>query len=138
MVKHTFSLFIIFLFCSSICSAQFDVLSSGCKKNFPSDFVSDGQEYYASLKPDQKIEFKTTFFGNNTYRLAACTNLSEGHLTYSIYDTDKNLLFTNENHDYSPFWNFSFTSTITCIIQVEMKSDKFRPGYVMLLIGYKQ
>lgn len=137
-MKHTFLLLIAFLFGSSICSAQFEALSNGCKKNFPSEFVSDGQEYYASLKPDQKIEFRTTFFGNNTYRLAACTNLSEGHLSFSIFDTDKNLLFTNESQDYSPYWNFRFTSTITCIIQVEMKSEKFKPGYVMLLIGYKQ
>ena len=130
---------ILLLFVSTdFCAAQFESLEPGCRQYFTSEFVSDGQEYYASLKPDQKIEFKTTFFGNNTYRIVACSNVTDGKLVYSVYDTDKNLLFSNESSNFSPFWNFSFTSTVTCIIQVEMRSKSFKPGYVMLLVGYKQ
>lgn len=128
--------FIIFL--PSISNAQIEQLENICSLYFPPEYITDGQEYFAPLKPDQKIEFRTTFFGDNTYRIVGCTNLRKGKLVFSVFDTDKNLLFTNESFDYSPFWDLKFTSTVTCIIQVDVKNTKFTPGYVMLLIGYKQ
>lgn len=132
------TLLVLLIHATFLCFAQPDDFGAKCKQNFPSQYISDGQEYCAPLKSDQKIEFKTTFFGNNQYRLVACTNITGGDLVFSVFDTDKNLLFSNENYDYSPYWNFSFTSTVTCIIQVDVKQNKFKPGYVMMLIGYKQ
>lgn len=124
--------------CPAIGRAQAEQLENMCSLYFPPEYVSDGQEYIAPLKPDQKIEFRTTFFGDNTYRIVGCTNIRKGKLIFSVFDTDKNLLFSNESYDYTPFWDLKFTSTITCIIQVDVKSSKFTPGYAMLLIGYKQ
>lgn len=117
--------------------AQVDQLQNICSLYFSPEFVSDGQEYFAALKPDQKVEFRTTFFGDNTYRIVACSNVRKGDVVFSVYDTEKNLLFSNSSYDYSPYWDFRFSSTITCIIQVDVKNVKFTPGYVMLLIGYK-
>jgi len=118
-------------------SAQVEQLQNICSLYFSPEYISDGQEYFAQLKPDLKVEFRTTFFGENTYRIVACTNLRKGELIYSVYDTEKNLLFSNLNYELSPYWDFRFSSTITCIIQVDVRSSKFQPGYVMLLIGYK-
>ena len=118
--------------------SQIEPLKKTCSINFPSNYISDGQEYFAALKPDQRIEFRTTFYADNTYRISACTNAKKGKLVFTVYDTEKNLLFTNESFNYSPFWDFRFTSTVTCIIQVDVKNPQFIPGYVMLLIGFKQ
>lgn len=118
-------------------AAQIEQLKETCAANFPTSYISDGQEYFATLKPDQTIEFRTTFYADNTYRISACTNAKKGKLVFLVYDTEKNLLFTNENFNYSPYWDFRFTSTVTCIIQVDVKNSQFTPGYVMLLIGYK-
>lgn len=118
---------------------QIERIKRSCELNFPSDFISDGQDYFAALKPDQKIEFRTTFFSDNTYRISACSTVKKGKIVFSVYDTDKNLLFTNESFDYTPYWNFTFKSTVTCTIQVDVVGNSsFTPGYVMLLIGYKQ
>jgi len=126
------------ILCFSINSnAQLIQLQHICSLYFSPEYVADGQEYYAQLKPDQKIEFRTTFFGENTYRIVACTNLRGSDIIFSVYDTEKNLLFTNEDYDYSPYWDFHFSSTVTCIVQVDVKGKKFIPGYVMMLIGYK-
>lgn len=137
--RHTFSLlaFVLLLAFSHKANAQLEQLQNICSLYFSPEFISDGQEYFAQLKPDQKVEFRTTFFGENTYRVVACTNLRKGDLVFNIYDTEKNLLFSNANYQYSPYWDFRFSSTITCIIQVEVRNVKFSPGYVMLLIGYK-
>jgi len=118
-------------------SAQLNQLQHICSLYFSPEYIADGQEYLAQLKPDQKVEFRTTFFGDNTYRIVACTNLKRSDVIFSVFDTEKNLLFTNANYNNSPYWDFRFTSTVTCIIQVDVQNQKFTPGYVMLLIGYK-
>jgi hypothetical protein len=133
---------ILFLFCFqfvmlSSALAQSEQLQHICSLYFSPEFISDGQEYFAPLKPDQKTEFRTTFYEENTYRIVACSNLKKGDVVFSVYDTEKNLLFTNSSYEFSPYWDFRFTSTITCIIQVDVKNIKFTPGYVMLLIGFK-
>ncbi len=117
--------------------SQVEQLQNICSLYFSPEYVSDGQEYFASLKPDQKVEFRTTFYGDNTYRIVACTNLKKGDLVFTVFDTEKNLLFSNVNYNYSQYWDFKFASTITCIIQVDIKNIKFTPGFVMLMIGYK-
>ncbi|MDX9846936.1 MAG: hypothetical protein RBT74_08145 [Tenuifilaceae bacterium] len=117
--------------------AQLNQLQHICSLYFSPEYISDGQEYFAQLKPDQKVEFRTTFFSENTYRIVACTNLRRSDVIFSVYDTEKNLLFTNSNYNNSPYWDFRFASTVTCIIQVDVLNQKFTPGYVMLLIGYK-
>jgi len=125
------------LFLSRPASAQVEQLQNICSLYFSPEYISDGQEYFASLKPDQKVEFRTTFYGDNTYRIVACTNLKKGDLVFTVFDTEKNLLFSNASYNYSQYWDFKFASTITCIIQVDVKNIKFTPGFVMLLIGYK-
>lgn len=117
--------------------SQVEQLQNICSLYFSPEYISDGQEYFASLKPDQKVEFRTTFYGDNTYRIVACTNLKKGDLVFTVFDTEKNQLFTNASHNYSQYWDFKFSSTITCIIQVDVKNIKFSPGFVMLLVGYK-
>lgn len=117
--------------------SQVEQLQNICSLYFSPEYISDGQEYFASLKPDQKVEFRTTFYGENTYRIVACTNLKKGDLVFTVFDTEKNLLFTNASYNYSQYWDFKFSSTITCIVQVDVKNIKFTPGFVMLLIGYK-
>ena len=138
MVKTFTKILLALILTGSINSsfAQLEQLQNICSLYFSPEFISDGQEYFASLKPDQKVEFRTTFYGENIYRIVACTNLKKGDLVFSVYDTEKNLLFSNASYEYSPFWDFKFASTITCIIQVDVKNIKFTPGYVMLLIGY--
>lgn len=124
-------------FAASPAFAQVEQLQNICSLYFSPEYISDGQEYFASLKPDQKVEFRTTFYGDNTYRIIACTNLKKGDLVFTVFDTEKNLLFSNANYDYSQYWDFKFASTITCIVQVDIKNIKFTPGFVMLMIGYK-
>ncbi|MHC1705170.1 MAG: hypothetical protein AB9846_14780 [Tenuifilaceae bacterium] len=134
---YIISLTFILSFTAKPIYAQVEQLQNICSLYFSPEFISDGQEYFASLKPDQKVEFRTTFYGDNTYRIVACTNLKKGDLVFTVYDTEKNLLFSNASYEFSQYWDFKFASSITCIIQVDVKNIKFTPGFVMLLIGYK-
>jgi hypothetical protein len=82
-------------------------------------------------------EFNTPIFGGSQYRIAACSGLSDGNLIFSIYDKDRNLLFTNENYGNAPFWNFKVNSTINCIIEAKLNSSNLISGCAVLVIGFK-
>jgi hypothetical protein len=109
-----------------------------CANLLNSGFVSDGQEYKAKLDENNKSTFYTTFYGGSQYRIIACSDIETYPLILSVYDTEKNLLFCNKNFDYAPYWNFTFTSTIDCIIEMEFKAETHLKDEVMLLIGFKE
>jgi len=140
MRKHL--LYIVFLITSlgftTKTFAQAEQLSYICGLYMPPEYILDGQEYFTRIKEDQSVEFHSTFFSETTYRIVACSNLPNATVMFSVYDTEKNLLFTNKNHKYTPYWNFKFKSTVDCIIKVDVISSKqYVPGFVMVQIGFK-
>lgn len=111
---------------------------NNCANLLTSGFVSDGQEYKAKLDENNKAKFYTTFYGGSQYRIIACSDIKNYPLIFSVYDTEKNLLFCNKDNNYTPYWNFTFTSTIDCIIEFEYDTEKPLIDEVMLLIGFKE
>ena len=69
------------------------------------EFISDGQVYTAFLDRE-KAEFKTTFFGGSTYRIAASAGSDEDFVIYTIKDMQGNILFSNKNYKNGPSINF--------------------------------
>jgi len=101
-------------------------------------YVSDGQEYKTKVDENNKARFLTTFYGGSYYRIAACSNIPNSKVTITVYDTEKNQLYCNKDYNYIPYWNFKFTSTIDCIIEVEFDRELVIKEEVMLLIGFKE
>jgi len=76
--------------------AQCDTIAKVCAKHIIASFISDGQQYRSLLlNPDETAEFKTTFFGETVYRIAACSGLTDGNLIFNVYDQERNIIFTN-------------------------------------------
>ena len=111
---------------------------ANCSDLLNSGYVSDGQEYIAKLDENNVAKFYTTFYGGSKYRIVGCTDIQKLPLILTVYDTEKNLLFCNKDHDYIPYWNFTFASTIDCIIEIEFETEKMLNQEVMLLIGFKE
>ncbi len=118
--------------------AQIENTKELCTKYIVPPFVSDGQQYKALLNGDEVAEFHATFYGGSTYRISACSGSSQGNLIFSIYDRERNLLFTNSDYQNSPYWDFQFTSTNDCIIEAQLNSKVTKSGFAILLIGFKQ
>jgi hypothetical protein len=121
-------------------NAQCDTIASICAKHIISSFISDGQEYRSLLlNSEEYAEFHTTFFGETTYRLAACSGRSDGNLIFSIYDTERHLLFSNRNQQNAPYWDFKVKSSLEVIIEAQLDGTK-NPGSgcAVILIGFKQ
>lgn len=100
-------------------------------------FVSDGQVYTAFLDRE-KAEFKTTFFGGSTYRIAASAGTDDEYVIFTVKDMQGNILFSNRNYKNSPYWDFKVPKTIPVVIETELDLDKKVTGCAVMLIGFKQ
>jgi len=123
---------------STLLYSQNNTSVTKCDQLLNSGYVSNGQEYKALLDENNKAKFYTTFYGGSYYRVIACTNNNNYPLIFSVFDTEKNLLFCNKDYQFTPYWNFTFSSTIDCIIEFEIKSDKPLNDEVKLIIGFKE
>lgn len=141
MKKGIIKLFVLVLFVGAFSSTygQCDTIASFCNKHITNEFISDGQQYRALLlNAEETAEFNTTFYGGSTYRISACSGLSDGNLVFSVYDQERNLLFTNYEYENAPYWDFRITSTIDCIIEAKLSGENQGSGCAVLLIGFKQ
>lgn len=143
-MKKTTTLLAIFcglmLSCMSA-TAQCDSIATACaKRNIDPSFISDGQQYRALLvNADETAEFHVTFYGGTLYRLAACSGMTDGNLVFTIYDSQRNVLFTNSQYQNAPYWNFSIKSTVDCIIDAQLNpTTNNGSGCAVILIGFKQ
>ncbi len=119
-------------------SAQENVTLGLCDQNIKSPFISDGQQYRALLNGDEIAEFKVTFYGGNVYRIAACSGKKSGQLIFTLYDKERNLLFTNKDYKNSPYWDFKFKNTVDCIIEAQLASTAPSSGFAILQIGFEK
>ncbi len=117
-------------------SAQCDPIAKICAKHIMAPFISDVQQYRALLLADQNAEFHTTFYGGGTYRIAACTGLKDGNLVFSVFDEERNLLFSNKDVKNAPYWDFKVNSTLDVILEATLAGAQ--SGCAVVLIGFKQ
>lgn len=117
---------------------QCDTIATLCEKNITAEFIPDGQFYRALLREDEVAEFELTLFGGTTYRVAACSGLSERNLIFSMYDKDRNLLFSNKGLNNEPYWDFAVANTLDVIVNAELDPAKASSGCAVLLIGFRQ
>ena len=127
-----------FLMFQMLAFSQADKTIALCNKHLQPPFVSDGQEYRAMLNGDEVAEFNATFYGGSTYRIIACSGVEEGGLIFSIYDKEKNLLFTNRDYKSSPYWDFKIKNTVNLVIEAELGKSDNNSGFAFLQIGFKQ
>lgn len=130
----------LFAFAGAPTSAQCDTIATLCSKHFTSSYVPDGQFYRALLQGDEIAEFGLTLFGGTTYRVAACSGLSDGNLIFSVYDTapERNLLFTNKEYSNGPYWDLVIANSIDVTIEAQLDPSKAGSGCAVMLIGFKQ
>ena len=121
---------------SQIC----DTIASLCSQHITSSFISDGQQYRALLlNADEYAEFRTTFFGETTYRIAACSGTSDRNLIFNVYDQDRHLLFSSRQHQNAPYWDFKVKSTVEAIIEAQIDPARHQgSGCAVILIGFRQ
>ncbi|MBK9480226.1 MAG: hypothetical protein IPP56_10935 [Bacteroidetes bacterium] len=126
------------LLISSKANAQCDTIANACVKNLTNQYISDGQQYRALLLDKEVAEFHATFYGGSQYRIAACSGLTDGNLTFELYDKERNLLFSNADQMNSPYWDFKFTNTMDVTMEAKLNKTSSTSGCAVLLISFKQ
>ncbi len=133
----TFLLVITILLVSPLkLNSQEDVLFSNCINQLKSPFIASGQPFRAFLTGDEVAEFHTTFFSGSMYRVVACSH-EQNNILFSIYDKDRNLLFSNENYEATGSWDFKIEGSVECIVEARLNPKKSTSGIAMLMIGFK-
>ena len=101
-------------------------------------YISDGQQYRALLLDKEVAEFQATFYGGTQYRIAACSGLTDGNLTFELFDKERNLLFSNTEQMNAPYWDFKFTNTMEVTMEAKLNKANAASGCAVLLISFKQ
>ena len=127
----------VFAFSNKV-SAQCDTIANACVKNLSAQYISDGQQYRALLLDKEVAEFPATFYGGSQYRIAACSGLTDGNLTFELYDKERNLLFSNTDQMNAPYWDFKFTNTMECTLEAKLNKTGTTSGCAVILISFKQ
>jgi hypothetical protein len=126
------------LFGAAAAQAQCDTIASICEKHITTAYIPDGQFYRALLREDEVAEFSLTLFGGTTYRVAGCSGLGDGNLIFTVYDKDRNVLFTNREYNNDPYWDLVVANTLDVTIEAQLDPSKAHSGCAVLLIGFKK
>lgn len=118
--------------------AQCETVVDMCEGYFETGFISDGQTYRALLDGDQVAEFELTLFGGNVYRFAACSGNTEGNLVFTVYDREKNELFSNSQFSNAGYWDFLVESSIDVLVEARLDPNRSSSGCAILLIGFRE
>lgn len=138
MIRYMMLLVALAVAIPNVSVAQVESSMKKCQSHMDRSFVSDGQYYTVLLNKDDIAEFYVTFYGGTIYRLAGYCGTEAGNLAFSVYDQDRNLLFTNRDFENTPCWDFKFENTMDCIIEAEIDSKDVASGITVMLIGFKQ
>jgi hypothetical protein len=125
-------------FASSAVQAQCDTIASVCEKHITRAYIPDGQFYRALLTGEETADFTLTLFGGTTYRVAACSGLTDRNLVFTVLDRDRNVLFTNKEFSNDPYWDLAVANTIEVTIEAQLDPAKLGSGCAVLLIGFKK
>ena len=136
-IIYTISLLITLTYSSQV-KAQLDATVQLCQSHMNLPFISDGQSYTALLNGDEVAEFYATFYGESIYRIVGNSGNTEGNLIFSVYDQERNLLFTNRDYENTTHWDFEFDYTMDCIIEAKLDLTNSTSGIAVLLIGFQQ
>jgi len=118
-------------------SGQTSQIEEIARSYFDKTYISDGQIYRVLLNNDEEGEFEATFFSGTKYRVAISSTLPKTDIIYSITDSNRNVIFSNEDFEYSPYWDFVFTSTFDCKVIVKLDNKQEKSGIILMMIGYK-
>ena len=122
--------------CDEIAEVTNGYLNTSKDKQLNRIFISDGQVYRAFLNDDEAAEFEVTFYGGSTYRIATSAGSDDTYIIFEVYDKERNLLFSNEDYEYAPYWDFEIENSLDCTIEVKLDVDKKLSGCASVMIGF--
>jgi hypothetical protein len=107
-------------------------------------FVHEGIFHTVELSEGESTELFRTLYANQNYRIAVCSEAQLPKIRFTVMDSDRNVLFTNINTNYTTTWDFTLNTNQQLIIAVEVEtiddtvSDEIPHGCVAVIIGVRK
>lgn len=117
-------------------NSQAEAIENSCKACFDNSFIITGRPFRSLLTGDEVAEFHTTLFSGTTYRIAV-GNGEKSNVIFSVYDDDRNLLYTSKDYDNASYWDFSVDGYMDCIVEARLDNTKTTSGFAILMTGFK-
>jgi len=145
-MKNFSALFIVVLLClffTTTAHGQCKTFAkTECTKQL-APFAHDGTFNVSELSEGESAELKKTFYANQNYRIVLCSQSQLPKIKLTVMDSDRNVLFSNIDQNYTTVWDFKTETSQYLIISVEVEtvddkvSGEIARGCVALLVGRK-
>ena len=126
------------------------VLNAQCKqfakntcKSGLEPYQHDGNYHAAVLTTGEEAELYKTFYSDTDYRIAICGADALPDIEFRIIDSDRNVLYTNKDNEYSRTWNFRLEASQQLKISVRVPVEDGMPeeassGCVAIMFGFQE
>jgi hypothetical protein len=138
---------ILVLFCTVLsynASAQCKGFAKKVCKSELIPYIHDGNYNAAMLTEGEEADFYKTFYADQQYRLVVCGTESLPPIEFKIIDANRNVLYSNKDHNFSKSWDFKLESSqqLRIVVRVPASTQKkaeseIQSGCVAIMIGFK-
>jgi len=106
-------------------------------------YTHDGNYHAAVLTTGEEAELYKTFYSDTDYRIAICGADALPDIEFRIIDSDRNVLYTNKDNEYSRTWNFRLEASQQLKISVKVPVEEGMPeeassGCVAIMFGFQE
>jgi hypothetical protein len=105
-------------------------------------YIHDGNYHAAILTEGEEAELYKTFYAGQEYRIAICGSDALPDVDFQISDANRNVLYSNKDHDYARTWDFKLESSQQLKIAIKVPSrgksqSDAASGCVAIMFGFK-
>jgi hypothetical protein len=105
-------------------------------------YVHDGNYHAAILVEGEEAELYKTFYSDMDYRVAICGDEKLPQVEFKILDSNKNVLYSNKDNNYSKTWDFKLQSSqqlklVIRVLTASKPADTPSSGCVSIMFGFK-
>lgn len=106
-------------------------------------FIHDGNFHAAILTEGEEAELYKTFYSDTEYRIAVCGSDALPNVEFKVIDANKNVLYTNKDHNFSRTWDFKLEASqqLKIVVKVHPSGknvEEVASGCVSIMFGFKE
>jgi hypothetical protein len=105
-------------------------------------YTHDGNYHAAVLVEGEEAELYKTFYSDMDYKVAICGEDKLPDIEFTVFDGNKNLLYSNKEAKYAKTWEFKLQSSQQLKVVIKVNSfnkagESPASGCVAIMFGFK-
>jgi len=109
-------------------------------------YIHNGQLTSTYMMAGDSADVLMTFNAGKEYRLLICSQDMIGKVQFKVLDKKKKVLYTSDEDEVNPYWDFKVANTQQFFIQIFIPekekttkmTEMIAEGCVALLVGFKE